>query len=270
MRSALGVYFSFVRNAFLKMLAYRLRYYTGILTYLFFVAVYYFIWQAVYANKAGGATINGYTLPEMLTYVTIGWIARSFYFSNIDDEIDDLVRSGQVSVYLLRPVNFQLMMLTQAVGESLFRILFFSVPIGIVIIWIFPVNPPQNVFDFGMFALATTIGFFVMASLNFLVGLLAFYLKSIDGIMRAKYNLINLASGLILPFTFLPAWLKSSLEFLPFKSISYVPLNLYLGKVPRDQIAPLLMGQIYWLIFLAGLGYFMWSRAAAKLTLQGG
>ena len=33
------------------MLAYRARYYVGVLTYLFNVAVYYFIWRAVFANS---------------------------------------------------------------------------------------------------------------------------------------------------------------------------------------------------------------------------
>ena len=39
---------SFARIGFLNMLAYRARYYVGVLTYLFNVSVYYFIWRAVY------------------------------------------------------------------------------------------------------------------------------------------------------------------------------------------------------------------------------
>ena len=38
----------FARIGFLNMLAYRARYYVGVLTYLFNVAVYYFIWRAVF------------------------------------------------------------------------------------------------------------------------------------------------------------------------------------------------------------------------------
>ena len=50
-RSTFELYEAFIRNSFLKMLAYRLRYYTGIITYLLFVSVYYFIWSAVYASE---------------------------------------------------------------------------------------------------------------------------------------------------------------------------------------------------------------------------
>ena len=33
------------------MLAFRARYYVGVLTYLFNVAVYYFIWRAVFQQR---------------------------------------------------------------------------------------------------------------------------------------------------------------------------------------------------------------------------
>jgi len=61
----------------MNMLAFRARYYVGVLTYLFNVAVYYFIWRAVYH---GGATVGGLTLDDMITYVAVGWAIRSFYF----------------------------------------------------------------------------------------------------------------------------------------------------------------------------------------------
>jgi ABC-2 type transport system permease protein len=252
------------------MLAYRLRYYTGIVTYLFFVGVYYFIWHAVYAGHESGYQINGFTLDQMLTYIVIGWIARSSYFSNIDDDIDDLVRSGQISIFLLRPVNFQFVMIAQAVGQTLFRILFFSLPIGLTVLLVFPVNFAASFQNFALFALSSTLGFLVMTCFNFLVGLFAFYLKSIDGILRAKYNLINFASGLLLPFSFFPGWLEKIMNLLPFKAIAFVPLNFYLGRVSNDQILPTLIEQCLWLALLFAAGAWFWNRAAARLTLQGG
>src|SRR4029079_2741698 len=78
----------FARIGFLNMLAYRARYYVGVLTYLFNVAVYYFIWRAVFRHSP---TVVGLTLPQMITYVAVGWTIRSFYFNEIDRDI-----AGQV------------------------------------------------------------------------------------------------------------------------------------------------------------------------------
>jgi len=74
----------FARIGFLNMLAYRARYYVGVLTYLFNVAVYYFIWRAVFSHSP---TVVGLSLAEMTTYLAVGWTIRSFYFNEIDRDI---------------------------------------------------------------------------------------------------------------------------------------------------------------------------------------
>ncbi|MGC1267768.1 MAG: hypothetical protein WA853_15905, partial [Candidatus Acidiferrum sp.] len=79
------IYSEFIRIGFVNILAFRLRYYTGIITYLINVTVYYFIWRAVFANAAG--PIAGFSLPQILTYVSVGWILRSFYWNTIDQEM---------------------------------------------------------------------------------------------------------------------------------------------------------------------------------------
>ena len=65
----LAPYLEFTRVGFVNILAFRLRYYTGIVTYLINVTVYYFIWRAVYGPAAGATTtLAGYDLGQMLTY----------------------------------------------------------------------------------------------------------------------------------------------------------------------------------------------------------
>ena len=266
----LAVYSTFIRTAFLKMLAYRLRYFVGIITYLLFVTVHYFIWQAVFSNHQPGATINGFTLAEMITYISVGWVARSLYFSNIDVEMNQMVLSGEISNSLIQPVNFRLMMLTQAAGESLFRLVFFTWPIAIVLLLLYPIMPPASMLAGVLFLVSTVFSFLIFAEINFIIGVMAFYLKSIDGVMRAKYFLIQLLSGLILPISFYPEWLQLIFDYLPFKIIAYVPLQLYLGKIPNNQLPVVFFNQILWWLLLFVLGRWLWSRAIARLTVQGG
>ncbi len=252
------------------MLAYRLRYYTGIVTYLLFVTVHYFIWQAIFYGRPVGTEIHGFTLREMVTYVTVGWISRSFYFSDIDYDMDEIVRTGQVSMYLLRPVNFQLMMIAQAIGGTLFRGIFFTAPVAVLPLILFDVLPPQGVGNFLLFCFSTLTAFLILAQLNFIIGLLAFSFKSITGVIHAKYYVIQLFSGLLLPLSFFPEWAQTILHALPFKTITYVPLQFYLGHVSPEQIPLVVFNQIFWIVALAALGHYLWYRAFSELTLQGG
>ena len=86
--ASVGLYFHFIRLTFLKFLAYRLRYYTGVFSYTIFVAGNYYLYTALFdsrlgdaVNSAGEATIGGLSFVQMVTYVGLSWIGRSFYFN---------------------------------------------------------------------------------------------------------------------------------------------------------------------------------------------
>ncbi|MFZ0881389.1 MAG: ABC-2 family transporter protein, partial [Candidatus Acidiferrales bacterium] len=96
--NTLAAYLEFARIGFVNILAFRLRYYTGIITYLINVTVYYFIWTAVYG---GGKEIAGFNLAQMLTYVSVGWMLRSFYWNTIDQEMAYEVIEGKIAMDLI-------------------------------------------------------------------------------------------------------------------------------------------------------------------------
>src|SRR5438045_4035262 len=112
---ALRTYAAFVRMGFVNTLAYRLRYYTGIVTYFIYVSVYYFIWKAIYEH---GTSIEGFDFPQIMTYVAIGWIIRSLYFNNIDQDLATQVTEGTLVMNLIKPVNIQGALIATALGQS--------------------------------------------------------------------------------------------------------------------------------------------------------
>src|ERR1700674_4302141 len=140
----LAPYRAFTRMGFVNILAFRLRYYTGIVTYLINVTVYYFIWTAVYgpATKTGGASIAGYDLGQMLTYVSVGWVIRSFYWNTIDQEMAYEVLEGKIAMDLIKPVSIQWMWIFRAMGESAFRLGLLTLPTAIVVSFVFHVQAP--------------------------------------------------------------------------------------------------------------------------------
>lgn len=263
-------YIACVRLSFLKLIAYRLRYFTGIITYLMFVSVHYYIWKAIYDQNPNGVVINGFTFDEIITYVTIGWIARSLYFSDIDDDISELVKTGQISIYLIRPIRFHLVMLSEALGGLIFRFFLFTLPISIVLLSIFPVQLPVSLSALVGFLFGTFASFLVLAEVNFILGLVCFYLKSIDGFMRAKYFFIQLFSGLLLPISFFPEWLRSVMNILPFKLIAATPLEIYLGKLTGVSLVLAILHTVAWALSLFLISEIFSKFAFRKLSIQGG
>lgn len=262
-----AAFLEFARIGFVNMLAFRLRYYTGIVTYLINVTIYYFIWQAVFrANPA----FAGFDFAQMITYVAAGWIIRSMYFNNVDVELSNDILEGKIVMAMLRPASVQWSYIARAVGEAAFRLLMLTLPCSIVILLVFPVRPPASGLHFAAFTAAVAGSVLMVAMMNFIVGACAVKLKSILGLMRAKFYMQELLSGLLIPIAAFPAPLRALSGWLPFEHIGYTPMMIYLGKIPEDQIPRVLLLDLFWIVTLALAGKLFWSRMSKRLTVHGG
>lgn len=271
--NALAPYLEFSRIGFVNILAFRLRYYTGIFTYLINVTVYYFIWKAVYAPTAAhaaGASIGGYNLSQMLTYVAIGWIIRSLYWNTIDQEMAYEVIEGKIAMDFIKPVSIQWMWICRALGESAFRLIMLTAMTTVVVAIIFPVQAPSSWANLGLFVVAVIGSVLLMAAINFMIGTCAIPLTSILALIRAKYWLIELLSGLLIPMTYFPMPLQKIAAWLPFEHIAFTPLQIYLGKLSGESALKALGIQWLWIAGLLWLGDVWWRAASRKITIHGG
>ena len=264
---ALAPYAEFSRVGFVNILAFRLRYFTGIVTYTLNVTVYYFIWSAVYHP---GQSIAGYNLPQMITYVSVGWIIRSFYTNTIDQEMAYEVIDGRIAMDLIKPVSVQWMWICRAMGESAFRLGLLTLPTAVLVAFVFPVHGPASREDFLLFLVGVLGSFFLMGAINFMIGTCAIPLKSILALIRAKFWLIELLSGLLIPMAYFPDKIRDVLAWLPFEHIAYTPLQIYLGKFDRAHALRALATQWFWVAALLILADLWWARSLRRITIQGG
>ncbi|MBI3209007.1 MAG: ABC-2 family transporter protein [Candidatus Solibacter usitatus] len=259
--------FAFARMGFLDMLAYRVRYYTGVINYFINVTVYYFIWKAVFSANPG---YGGFRMEEMITYVAVGWIIRSFYFNNIDWDLSISIQEGKIAMEMMRPVSLPLSYIGRAMGEAAFRAILLAIPVSIVLAIVFPILPPKSPAHLGLFFLSLLGSVLIVASLNFLVGSCALVLISIQGLLRFKFWMQELLSGLLVPLALFPAPLRAVSSWLPFEHIGYTPMMIYLGKTSFAQVRSTLMLELCWVVGLLFAGVWVWNRLSRAITIQGG
>ncbi len=261
------IYFEFARVAFLKILAYRLRYFTGIVGYFINVSVYYFIWSAIYGSSTN---VAGYNLSQMTTYVAVGWIIRSFYFNNVDRDMAAEVTEGKIAINLIKPVDAQLMYISQTAGEACFRAVMFTLPIAAALMLIYPIYPPASVHSGLLFVVSCILALLIFTLINFMVGTLALHIFSIMGVIRAKYAIVEFFSGLLIPISFFPRGVQRFMAFLPFQHVSYTPLQIYLGKASGYAAWEALGTQVFWVLLLYASSRLFWRRSTRRLSIQGG
>src|SRR5580700_6195149 len=134
----------------------------------------------------------------MITYISVGWIIRSFYINTIDQEMAYEVIEGKIAMDLIKPDSVPWMWISRAIGESAFRLGLLTLPTAIIVSFVFHLQAPASRADFLLFLPGVLGSFFLMSAINFMIGTCAIPLKSILALIRAKYWLIELLSGLLI------------------------------------------------------------------------
>lgn len=262
-----SAYFDLIRIRFLMMLAYRVNYYSGIVIYAVNIGAYYFFWKAIYGEQE---VIGGFTLAQMTTYVAVTWMARAFYFNNLDREIANEVRDGSVAIQFIRPYVYLLVKLFQGFGEGLFRLTLFMTPGLVVVCLIFPIELPRDPEVWLLYAAMLGMSFIINAQLNLLTGMAAFFIENIDGLIRMKRVFIDLFSGLLVPIALFPGWLAAASEWLPFQAIAYLPSAVFTGRTSGGEALAAIGLQAVWAVLLIVPIIVMWRAARRRLFVQGG
>ncbi len=261
------LYISFIRLEFIRMLAYRSTYLTGVFNYGIQIGAYYFLWDAIYGSKR---SMVGLTKEQMLTYVIVAWIVRSFYFNNLDQNITKEVIDGSIALELIRPYSYQSAKLARSFGEAIFRLLFFSIPSALFIFLIRPYAVPSNLGTWLLFLVTLVGSYLINAQISLLVGYSAFYTHSTTGMLRTKRVMTDLLSGLLIPISFFPSWAQAMLKYLPFQAINYIPTMVFVQGSRGQQAWQGIGIQLAWIVFLFLTCHFVWKRVIRKIVIHGG
>ena len=73
-----------------------------------------------------------------------------------------------------------------------------------------------------------------------------------------------------MPLSFFPGSLGTIVGALPFASVYWTPLRIYIGQVAPAEIPGLLAVQMGWLVLFAGVSAVVWRLAERRVVVQGG
>ncbi|MBC8457303.1 MAG: ABC-2 family transporter protein, partial [Deltaproteobacteria bacterium] len=108
-------------------------------------------------------------------------------------------------------------------------------------------------------------------SIEFLIGILAFWIVEIRGIyFVVVWGISWLLSGYFLPLEFYPNILAKIAAVLPFRAVIYFPTTIYVGRLTGQSVVVALLIQLIWVIVLIGFGRLGYRAAFRRLVIQGG
>jgi ABC-2 type transport system permease protein len=249
-------------------MAYRFNFFTAALGALLTMALLYYLWTAIYNN----ATSMAMSYQALITYVCLG---QAFSFARpgqrrVLTKIGGGIRQGDILIDLIRPTDYQLLTFSGTLGAYLMETILVSLPSYLLALLVFGIDLPTSPQAAIGFIVSLFSAFFLIFSLDFLIGLMAFWTFSVWGLGYAKIAVVNILAGTIIPLSLFPDWLRRIVLILPFKGMAYTPLAIYVGEIEGSAIWTNILGQLAWGIGLVLLTRLLWLKARRRIEIQGG
>lgn len=262
-------YAAFTVNAFQTRLAYRNAVWAAAFGDLVFTFARIAIWVSVF-GAAAGTSVDGVTLPEMITYALLAGPVLYWDYARLVNEVGKAVQSGDVSVYLLKPLHYPGYLLASHIGHFVFELLLIVAPISLIVWLTYGLVPPASLFHALAFLAFWALSFMMLFALATLAGLAAFWLMTVFALEWFLMSIMTLFSGGLVPLWFFPGWLAAIVGHLPFAWVSYYPSAVYLGMLdPIQTLLYFAIGLVWLAALLAGL-VWLWAKARHRLVVQGG
>jgi ABC-2 type transport system permease protein len=209
------------------------------------------------------------------------WLGQAFLAMlpwNLERELADLVRSGNVAYELVRPVDLYGYWYGRVLAFRLASAALRCAPIflfaGVVLahtpLASWALGWPPSLAAGLAFVAAVAAAFLLSAAINTFVQITLLWTLSGEGVSRILPAFVVVFSGMVVPLPFFPDWAQPFLRALPFRSVCDVPHRLYTGDLAAAQAGPELAFTLAWTFAFVGAGRLLLSRGMRRVVVQGG
>lgn len=272
MKKFIRTYLPFASNALKRQLAYKGAFYLWIFISMFGSFISYFLWMAIYGSSETGV-IGNLTQNEMVVYIFMVYVTSSLVTISISDWVSEDVVKGNVAMNLIKPIDYRMSLISMGLGDMAYRFIApgIFVWIGVELYKVFALGmEPVSVQTICLYLISCMMSYLIYVLFDFCFGMIAFFTTYIFGMMMAKNAILSFLTGQLIPISLFPQVFQNLFDFLPFSSMVYTPVMIYLGKYTGSELYFALGRQLFWVVLLYWLGSAIWKRVTKRLIVLGG
>lgn len=260
-------YFVISKFSFNRALAYKSKIPIMVVEQIMLILANVYIWKAV---SEYSDTVAGFKANELISYSVIVWLLHRLISNSIDIKIDDAYRTGKIVYDFTRPYNLILYYISESIGISIFWLIFSVVPTFLFFFLYVGLVIPSGIVHIILSIVSIILSFFILSLMNFLVGIMVFFMQQTKGLRVLKHISMDIFSGLLIPLTFYPSWLQVILNYLPFKYVFFTSIQIWIGNVNNRESFVIICAQIIWIIILSVISNVCIRICDNHISIQGG
>ncbi len=264
-------YISYFKIRFIQGLQYRTAAYAGIATQFAWGFMFIMLYEAFYSSNPAMAPMK---FSQLSSYL---WLNQAFlalfmtWF--LDNEIFELIRSGNVSYELCRPLDIYNLWFAKSCATRLSKTLLRCFPILIIAFFLpepYKFYLPSSCMANFLFFFAMFFAFIVVVAYCMLVYILTYNTISPMGVRLALVMTADFLSVGLVPLPILPTRLTKYIYLSPFAAMQNVHFRIYSGNLSSYEGLWAITLQGIWAIVLILFGKFLLRKTIKNVVVQGG
>lgn len=229
----------------------------------------YFLWDNIFANREGN--IFGYSRSSVTVYIFGVLILKSFIFSSRSVDVAGEIAQGNLTNYLLKPLNYFYYWFTRDISAKLLNLFFGLLEAAILYLVLKPeISFHLNIFNSAAFLAAVAVAVVLYFLLLMLVNAFPFwYPQQAGGLQFLLFIFADLFGGGIFPIDILPEVTQKIFYITPFPYLLFFPLQIFLGKIPLNIIFISFLVSLIWVAILIFLLKNVWRMGIKSYRAEG-
>ncbi len=254
-----------LKNGFQDATAYRLEFLFEILgSALVPAAIQCVLWYALF--DLGGATqVAGMTYMDFVHYTLVSLLFTQVRGGDHDFELAEMIRSGQLSNYLLRPVGVVEFVYIRGVAPRLF-IAGLCLTIGVILAQFFGFSGTRMIGAMFLALMGNIIHYQIGATL----ATTAFLWEESYSLLMVKNMVVNLLSGELIPLNLFPSSLQWIWKSTPFYLYVFGPTQYALGRWSHTEFLIQIGISFLWILFGWAIIRLTWGAGMKRYVSLGG
>lgn len=254
-----------LKNGFQEDAAYRVEFFLSVFSSAIVpAAIQLVLWYALF--QLGGQTeVAGWSYPQLIQYTLVSTLFTQVRGGDHDFDLQEMIRTGSLSNYLLRPVGPVEFVYLRGAGGRLF-IAGVCLAVGTLAFAALGFSIPRL---WGGMLLAI-LGNVIHYQIGSVLATTAFVWEEAFSVLMVKNMLVQLLSGELIPLNLFPASLQWIWKSTPFYLYVYGPTQYSLGRWSTPEFLQALGLGLAWMLGCTILIRLSWGWGIRRYSSLGG
>jgi ABC-2 type transport system permease protein len=210
-----------------------------------------------------------YDASQFVAYYLATLIVRQLTGNWTAWQMMDEVRLGTLAMRLLRPIHPFFAYIAQQAAAIPFRAVI-ALPLAIILLVTSSgATLPHAGYQIALMPVSVALAWLVSFAVMFALGTLAFFMTQAMGVGNIYFGMFSLFSGYLLPLDLMPRVIAVMADYLPFKSMMFIPLQLITRPQSLESCLHLLATQAAWFVGSWLFAFFAWNRGIKRFESVG-